>query len=204
MRRPWLTFTGVLALALGGVLSAEAQTELCAGAGFAAAPGVRACDGGSRPVTVSATVRTYARLSLEEVFGSPSAGLRVAMGDIDATCVSPPPAGVTCVPDPAGGAATWFGDMRFRVKLSGIGASRAKLVGTRPVAGTIPIDRLLDGAAGTAPASPYPIAPGSGASLRNAIGNGDTVVTRSIGLRVLVADPAGAWSGDTVFSLVLE
>ncbi|MBI2202831.1 MAG: hypothetical protein HYU41_03105 [Candidatus Rokubacteria bacterium] len=183
---------------------APAQQPVCSGAGFAVAPGVAACDGSGSPVTVSATVKTYARLSLEQVFGNPAASLQFAMGDIDASCVSSPIPGVTCMADYAQGAATWFGDVRFRVKLSGIGATRAKLVGVRPAAGTIPAGRLLDGAAGTTPTAPYPVAPATAADLRTSIGSGDTVVTRSIGLKVLGTDPAGAWSGDTAFSLVLE
>jgi hypothetical protein len=184
--------------------AAEAQTTLCTGTGFTAAPGTRACDGTASPVTVSATVRTYARLSLDGVFGAPAAGLGIVMGDLDASCVTLPRPGVSCATDPAGGSAIWFGDLTFRVQLSGLGASRARLVGTRPAAGTIPVGRLLDGIAGSPPIVPYPVAPASAATLKAAIGNGDTVVARSIGLRVLGADPPGAWSGDAVFSLVLE
>lgn len=204
MLRVLIAVAGATLLALIGFARADAQTDLCTSAGFAAAPATRACDGASSPVRVSATVRTYARLSLEQVFGSPAAGLQLAMGDVDASCVTSPLPGVTCAPDPAGGAATWFGDVSFRVKLSGIGGSRAKLVGTRPATGTIPIGRLLDGAAGSTPTAPYPVAPASAAALRTAIGNGDTVVSRSLGLKVLGSDPPGTWAGDTVFSLVLE
>ena len=191
-------------IALAWASPAAAEVELCSGRGFGTAPGTVACNGGARPVRVTATVKTYARLALDEVFGSPAAGLQVALGDVDARCVSPTAPGVNCVADDASGSATWYGSIRFKVKLTGVGASRAKVTGVRPTTGTIPSGRLLDGPAGAAPTSAYPIAPATPADLQTAIGNGDTVVSRSLGLKVTGADPPGAWSGDTVFSLVLE
>jgi hypothetical protein len=203
MRFPVVVLAGAAVLALS-FAPARAQVTLCAAAGFAAASGVTACDGGSARLTVTANVKTYARLSLEEVFGSPAASLQLAMGDVDAHCVSPAAAGLTCLGDATGTSATWYGDVKFRVKLSGVGATRARITGLRPPGGTIPSGRLLDGAAGAAPTAPYPIAPATPADLRTAIGSGDTVVARSLGLKVNATDPPGPWSGDTVFSLVLE
>jgi hypothetical protein len=149
-------------------------------------------------------VKTYARLALEEVFGTPATALTVAMGDVDANCITAAGPGMTCAADSAAGTATWYGDIRLRVKLAGIGASRAKLTGTRPAAGTMPGDRLLDGAAGTRPTAVYPIAPATAADLVTGIPAGDTVVTRSFGVKVVSTDPESSWSSATVYSLVLE
>lgn len=198
----------MFALAAGSLVLSDdrvgAQTPVCSGLAFGTASGTRACDGAASPVSVSATVRTYARLALDDVFGAPATALRFAMGDVDAACVSAPAAGVTCMADHGAGAATWYGDVRFRVKVSGIAGSRVKLVGARPTSGTIPPGRLLDGGAGSAPTSVYPVASTTGTELQTGIGNGETVVARSLGLRVHATDPAGTWAGDTVFSLVLE
>ena len=201
---PLIAGAAALCLALAGARPAAAEVEMCSAQGFAVAPGTVACDGSAKPVTVTANVKTYARLALDEVFGSPAASLQIALGDVDARCVSPPAPGVSCVADDASGSATWYGAIRFRVKLAGVGAARAKVTGVRPSAGTIPGGRLLDGPAGAAPTSAYPIAPATPADLQTAIGSGDTVVARSLGLKVTAADPPAAWSGNTVFSLVLE
>lgn len=182
----------------------HAQVTLCSGKSFAVSPGTTACSGSSNPVTVTANVKTYARLTLEEVFGGPAASLQIAMGDVDAGCVSPAGSGIRCAADYANGSATWYGDIKFRVKLTGIGGSRGKITGVRPTAGTIPAGRLLDGLAGDAPNQAYPTAPATPADLKTALANGDSLVSRSIGLRVSASDPAGAWSGQTVFSLVIE
>jgi hypothetical protein len=184
--------------------AAHAQVELCASSGFPAVHGSTACNGAARPVTVTANVKTYARLSLEEVFGAPATALQVAMGDVDANCVSAPAPGMTCATDTAQGAATWYGDIRLRVKLAGIGATRAKLTGLRSASGTMPTGRLLDGAAGTRPSTVYPVAPATVAELVGGIAAGDTIVTRSLGVRVVGSDASGAWASPTVYSLVLE
>jgi hypothetical protein len=195
-------FSACPLLALGEPTAA--QVAICSSSGFPSVAGTTACDGASRPLVVTANVRTYAKLALEEIFGSPAASLDVAMGDVDANCVTAPASGVTCASDAASGSATWFGDVQFRVKLSGLGASRAKLTGTRPTSGTMPSGRLLDGAAGTAPLTPYPIAPAPAAELVRGLGAGETVVARSLGVKVVTADPASTWSTSTVYTLVLE
>jgi len=193
-----------LSLGLVTAGSAGAEAELCRAQGFSTAPGAVACSGWTRPVTVTAVVQTYAHLALDEVFGSPAASLQIALGDIDAHCVSPPGLGVSCVADDASAAATWYGNIRFRVRLTGVGSARAKVTGVRPTAGTIPIGRLLDGPPSAAPTRAYPIAPAMPADLHAAIGTGDTLVSRSVGLRVTAADPPGRWSGSAAFTLVLE
>ncbi|OGL09887.1 MAG: hypothetical protein A3I17_07140 [Candidatus Rokubacteria bacterium RIFCSPLOWO2_02_FULL_72_37] len=194
----------VLVLTLLAAAPSVAQVDLCSARGFSVTAGAVACSGSANPVRVTATVRTYARLALDEVFGSPAAGLQVALGEIDAHCVSSPAPGVSCVADDAGGSATWYGSIRFKVKLTGIGAARARVTGVRPSTGTIPGGRLLDGPSGAPPTRAYPVAPATPADLQTSIANGDTVVSRSLGLKVTSADPPAPWSGDTVFSLVLE
>ncbi|MBI2217350.1 MAG: hypothetical protein HYU51_08640 [Candidatus Rokubacteria bacterium] len=183
---------------------AHAQVALCTATGFATSPGAVACNGAAKPLTVTATVRTYAHLALDKVFGSPAASLQVAMGDVDAHCISTPAPGVTCARDARVGAATWYGDLRFRVKLAGLGATRAKLTGVRPTTDSLPSDRLVDGDRGSVPARAYAVSPASPTDLRGGLGNGETTVTRSLGLKVHGADPPGAWSGAAVYSIVIE
>ena len=182
---------------------ADAQVTICSNSGFATAAGTTACDGTASPVTATATVRTSARLTLEQVFGSVASGLTVAFGNIDASCATAPVAGVTCTADTAT-SAIWYGDVQFSVKLTGVGASTAKLTGVRPAAGSIPTGQLLDGASGAMPVTAYPVSPAAAADLRTAIGNGNTTVTRAFGLKVLAADAAAAWSGNAAYSLVIE
>lgn len=203
MRHLLIAIVAISALALGRN-TAQAQVALCETTGFAASPGAVACNGAAKPLTVTATVRTYAHLALDEVFGSPAASLQVAMGDVDAQCISTPAPGVTCARDAQLGGATWYGDVRFRVKLAGLGATRAKLTGLRPAAGSIPAGRLVDGGAGAVPARIYPVSPAGAGDLQGSLGNGETVVARSLGLRVHGADPPGAWSGAAVYSVVIE
>lgn len=146
-----------------------------------------------------------ATLTLQQVFGSPAASLTVAFGAIDATCTLPPVAGVVCGPDAVGVGATWYGTIEFRVRLTGLGLMTTRLVGTRQAGGSMPAGRLVDGPSGTKPATPYPTAPAAGIVLRTAIGTGpNTAVTRSLGVRVVAADAAGAWSTATVYSLIVE
>lgn len=204
MRRVLLRLSGaaLVALLLGG--TADAEVTLCSGTGFTGASGATACSGAANPLTVTATVKTYARLTLEEVFGSPAAALQVAMGDVDATCTSATAPGVSCLADHAAGTATWYGDLRLRVRLSGIGAAHGKLIGWRPAGGTMPSGRMLDGASGAVPTLAYPLAPATPLDLVTGISPGETLVARSIGVRVLASDPPGSWSGSTAFSLVLE
>ncbi len=204
MRLVLLLVIVLVAVVCVAVPAVHAQVTLCTASGFSVARGSTACNGASNPLAVTATVKTYARLALDEVFGSPAASLRVAMGEIDANCVSPAAAGIRCVADTTSGVATWFGDLRFHVTLVGLGLTRAKLTGLRPTSGTIPDGRLLDGAGGTLPTVSYPRSPASPADLQTSLGNGDTTVTRSLGLKVTSSDPAAVWSGNAVFSLVLE
>ncbi len=184
--------------------SAAGQTALCTGTDFGTTPGAVACNGTARPLTVTATVRTYANLSLDEVFGRPSAALQVALGTIDANCMSAPEPGVTCTRDATSGHATWYGTVQFRVRLTGLGGTRAKLTGLRPTSGSIPAGRLLDGDASSTPARPYPVAPATSVDIKTGLGNGESIVTRTLGLDVRGSDPPGAWTGTTVYSLVIE
>ena len=199
----------VLAASVGfGVLAltshASAQVTLCNGNSFATSAGTTACDGSSSAVTASATVRNTAKLTLEEIFGSAASGLTVSFGNVDALCASTPATGVTCVPDTTNNTATWHGDIKFKARLGGLGSTtKAKLVGVRPSAGSIPTAQLLDGASSTEPTTAYPVGSGS-TTLQTTIGNGNTDVTRSIGLKVLAADAAGSWSGTVSYSLVIE
>lgn len=203
-RRVLLTLSGAALVVLFAGGPAQAQVTVCSATGFSASPGTAACSGASRPITVTATVKTYAKLTMEEVFGNPAVALQIAMGDVDATCTTPTAPGVHCVADQAVGAATWYGDLRMRVQLAGVGSGRGKLIGWRPTAGTMPSGRMLDGAAGAVPTVAYPLAPATPVDLVSGLAPGETVVTRSLGLRVLASDPPGSWSGTTAFSLVLE
>jgi hypothetical protein len=197
---------GLVALSAALLLArtAAAEVELCTSTGFASTRGATVCNGASHPITVTATVRTYAHLAVAEVFGAMATSLDVAMGDVDALCIATPAPGITCTRDVGLGAATWYGDVRFRVKLAGVGMTRAKLTGLRPSTGSIPAGRLVDGAAGAVPARPYPVSPASATDLRGSIATGETLVTRSLGLTVKGSDPPGAWSGPAVYSVVVE
>lgn len=203
---------GTLAVVVGaGLLAlttftgrADAQVTICSNSGFALAAGTTACDGTASPVTATATVRTSARLTLEQVFGSVASGLTVAFGNIDALCSAAPVAGVTCAADAPTTSAIWYGDLQFSVKLTGVGTSTAKLTGVRPTAGSIPTGQLLDGASGATPGTAYPVSPSTAADLRTAIGSGNTTITRAFGLKVLASDAAAAWSGNAAYSLVIE
>ena len=194
---------GLLALAaLGG--TAHAQVQVCSNTGFATTAGTTACNGAASPVTATATVRGGAKLVLEQVFGSAASGLTVGFGDVDAQCLATPGSGITCAVDGSGNFATWYGDIQFSVKLTGVGSTTAKLTGVRPAAGSIPADQLLDGASGANPAAAYPVSPSTAADLKTGIGSGNTTVTRAFGLKVTNSDAAGAWSGNAVYSLVIE
>lgn len=181
---------------------AEAQVQICSNTGFATVAGTTACDGSASPVTTTATVRTSATLTLEQIFGAPAGALTIPFGNVDSACLSAPAAGVSCAA--AAASATWYGDIQFGVRIGGIGGSTAKLTGVRPAAGTIPAGQLLDGAALAQPATAYPVSPAVPINLQTAIGNGTSSVTRSFGLQVTSGDAAGAWSGTTVYSLVIE
>lgn len=182
---------------------AEAQVQICSNLGFALAPpGLTICNGAGNPVTVTANIRTSASLTLEQVFGAPASSLTVAFGDIDAGCLSPAVPGVTCAL--GAGSAVWYGDLQFRARMTGAGVVNAKATGVRPAAGSIPAGQLLDGVAAGQPATAYPISPTAPIDLRLGIGNGNTLFSRALGLRVLDTDAAGAWSGQAVYSLVIE
>jgi len=183
---------------------ADAQVTICSNTGFATAAGTTACDGSASPTTTTATVRTSAKLTLEEIFGSAASGLTVAFGNVDAYCLSTAGAGITCSADSGTNSATWYGDVKFNVKVSGIGAGTAKLTGVRPAAGSIPSGQLLDGVSGSAPATAYPVSPSSAIDIKTAIGNGSTNVTRAFGVKVLSTDAAAAWSGNASYSVVIE
>jgi hypothetical protein len=199
----------LLAAALGlGTLavvpSADAQVSLCAGNNFATAANTVACDGSGSAVTASASVRNTARLTLEEIFGTAAGALTVGFGSVDALCAGTPGTGITCVPDTTNNTATWHGDIKFKARVGGLGATtKAKLIGVRPSAGSIPTAQLLDGASGAEPTTAYPVGSGS-TTLKTTIGNGNTEVTRSIGVKVTADDAAGAWSGTVAYSLVIE
>ena len=177
----------VLAASVGlGVLAlagrADAQVNLCNGNNFATAAGTTACDGSGSAVTASASVRNSAKLTLEEIFGTAASGLTIAFGNVDALCASTPATGVTCAADTTNNTATWHGDIKFKARLGGLGATtKAKLVGVRPAAGSIPTAQLLDGTASTEPTTAYPVGSGS-TTLKTTIGNGNTDLTRSIGV----------------------
>jgi len=205
-RFAFLTVTLVVGLLALGVLvgQADAQVPICNNRGFATTAGTTACDGTTNPVTVTANVGSGASLTLEQIFGSAASSLTVAFGNIDAQCLATPVAGVACIVDGSNNFATWYGDVQFSVKLTGVGATNAKLTGLRPTAGTIPTGQLLDGASGSAPATPYPVSPSTAADLRTGIGAGNTPVTRSLGLRVNNTDASAPWSGNVVYSLVIE
>jgi hypothetical protein len=158
--------------------------------------GVIACPGES--------VAQTARLSLEQVFGQSATALAVPFGSVDALCTSVPAAGVTCSPHSSGTFATWYGSIQLRARLTGATAGRTlTLVGARAAGGTMPAGRLVDGPSGV-PGTEYPTAPASPLTLASAIPHGNTLVTRSIGVRVLATDAAGAWNAPIVYSLIVE
>lgn len=145
-----------------------------------------------------------ARLSLEQVLGQPATSLAVPFAAVDASCTSVPAAGVTCYADPSGSFATWYGSIQLRARLTGpAGGITLRLVGTRSAGGTMPAARLVDGPSGV-PATAYPTAPASPLTLATAIPHGNTVITRSIGVRVLTTDAAGTWNSSIVYSLIVE
>jgi hypothetical protein len=146
-----------------------------------------------------------ARLSLEQVFNRPATSLAVPFGAVDAGCTSAPAFGVTCSAHPAGTFATWYGAIQLRARLTGAaGGATLRLVAARSPGGTMPSDRLIDGPTGGPPTTPFPIAPESPLTLAGAIPQGNTLITRSIGVRIFVTDPAGAWSSSIVYSLIVE
>jgi hypothetical protein len=145
-----------------------------------------------------------ARLALQSVFGQPATAFAVSFGTIDSDCVSTPSAGVACVRAPGDTSTTWHGSVVFAVRLTGIGNHRARLVAVRQAGGTVPPGALLDGPAGSPPARAYPTLPSNGIALASSLGNGNTVVTRAIGMRVTPNDASGAWTTGLVYSLVME
>ena len=196
---------GIGALALAGLANrADAQVTICSNSGFSTASGTTACNGTASPLTTTATVKTSAKLTLEQIFGSAASGLTVGFGNVDALCLSTPATGVSCSADTTNNTATWYGDIEFSVKLTGAGSSTAKLTGLRPAAGSIPSGQLLDGASGSAPATAYPVSPSTAADLKTGISNGKTTVTRALGVKVLASDAAASWSGNTSYSVVIE
>jgi hypothetical protein len=146
-----------------------------------------------------------ARLTLEQVLGQSATSLTVPFGSVDASCTSVPAAGVTCAADPGGTFATWHGAIQFRARLTGAGGGRLtlRLAGARAAGGTMPAGRLVDGATGV-PATPYPTAPATPLTLATAIPQGNTLVTRRIGVRVLTSDAGGTWNTSIVYSLIVE
>lgn len=155
----------------------------------------------SQPVSSAAQT---ARLTFEQIFGTPAASLNVAFGNVDAQCISTPSAGVTCFADPAGAYATWYGNIQFRARVTGLGGGGSvRLVGQRQAGGSMPAGRLLDGTSGV-PATAYPVAPAAALTLATAISVGNTLITRVIGVRALPSDAAGAWSTQVVYSLIIE
>jgi len=154
--------------------------------------------------TTAAWAESGAVLSLQQVLGRNASALLIGFGNIDAMCVALPAPGVTCVPDPSSGGAIWYGAIQFRLRLTGVGGKTSvRLTGARRPGGSTPAGALLDGASGV-PTTPYPTAPAGPAVLTTAIGSGNTVVSRSIGLRVTPRDAAGSWVTSTVYSLVVE
>jgi hypothetical protein len=144
------------------------------------------------------------RLTLDSVLGRAATSLAVNFGGVDASCTSIAAAGVTCYADPAGAYATWYGTIQFTARLTGMGnKATLRLVGARSSIGTMPAGRLMDGASGV-PATPYPVSPAAPITLASAIPNGNTPITRSVGVRVLTSDAASVWSTPIVYSLVVE
>lgn len=194
---------GLLGLALYAT-PASAQVQVCSSTDFATAAGTTACNGSASPVSATATVRTSARLTLEQIFGAAAGGLTVAFGNIDAFCLTAPAAGVSCAADTTNNTATWYGDVQFKVRLGGIGIGTAKLTGVRPSAGSVPAGQLLDGVSGAAPTTAYPVSPSTAIDLRTALANGNTTVTRAFGVKVTASDAAAAWSSNAQYSVVIE
>jgi hypothetical protein len=197
------TLTATLALAVIAVLGlatgSEAQVEICSANNVSTASGTTAC--ADQVVTASAIVRASAKLTLQTVFNAAPAALEIPFGTVDAMCNNGAGPGITCVPDSANNEATWYGTVGFRVRLTGLGTTKAKLIGTRQPGGTFGASSVLDGAAGM-PATPY--MEGSPLELKTGLGNGTTDVTRQFGVKIGAADPAGALNASTVYSLVIE
>ena len=143
-----------------------------------------------------------ASLTLSSVFGRTATNLAVAFGNVDSECIATPVTGVTCTP--LSGSATWHGGIAFAIRVGGAGGARLRMVGARETGGTVPATALLDGAAGVAPTRAYPVLPAAPISLATTIGNGNTTVSRSIGLSVRLIDAAGVWTTNIVYSLVVE
>lgn len=200
-----------ITVALGVIIAdgglATADVVLCSTNNVSTTSGTVACDGGTQPLTATATIRNAVRLTLVEMFGRAATSLEAPFGGVDAMCAGTAPEGVSCVEDTPANAATWYGAVRFAVTMGGAsnllgGASTARLTGTRNVGGTVPLGRLLDGAAGIVPTVAYqPIVP---ITLKTGIPNGHTVVTRTLGLRVTADDAPGAWTTSAAYSVVIE
>lgn len=158
-----------------------------------------ACLGSTAAVADAQT----ARIALQQVFGQPATSLTIAFGGIDASCISPPASGVTCVPDAPSNGAIWHGAIQFLVRVTGAPGVTTRLVGARTAAGSVPAGQLLDGPLGV-PTIPYPISPAAPLVLATAIGTGNTTITRRFGLKVVPGNAAGAWSTQTVYSLIVE
>lgn len=161
--------------------------------------------GGLLLSVVTAASAQTATLTFEQIFGSVATNLTVPFGSVDASCISVPGSGITCVPDLATNGATWYGNIQFSVKLTGsLHGVTVRLTAARQSGGSIPAGRLLDGASGV-PATSYPTSPASPIVLKTAVGSGAaTMVSRSIGLKVIPSDVAGSWSTATVYSLIVE
>jgi hypothetical protein len=183
---------------LGLPTGSEAQQEICSANNFSGASGTTACSG---TVTANATVHPSAKLTLSTVFGAAPAGLNIPFGDVDAMCSNTAGSGITCVADSTANEAIWYGTVGFRVRLTGLGTTKAKLIGTRQAGGTFGANSVLDGAAGV-PATVY--TEGSAIDLKTGIGNGTTNLTRQFGIKIGETDPSGLLSASTVYSLVIE
>jgi len=144
-----------------------------------------------------------ATLTLVQVLGQPATSLVVPFGTIDAMCLTPPAAGVTCAPNIPANGATWYGTVRFRIRLAGPAGLTVRLTGVRQAGGTAPAGTLVDGPAGV-PLTPYPTSPAGALTLVTAIPRGTTVVNRSIGFRLTPTDPSGGWVTSIVYSLIVE
>lgn len=200
-----LSVLGASVLGLAALATpANAQVQLCSNSNFSTAAGTTACNGSASPLAATASVRTSARLTLEQIFGSAAGGLAVGFGNVDAFCLSTPTAGVSCAADAATSSAVWYGDVQFKVKLGGTGSGTAKLTGLRPSAGSVPSGQLLDGASGGTPATTYPVSPSTAIDLQAGIVTGTTTVTRAFGVKVLASDAAAAWSSNAQYSVVIE
>lgn len=192
-------------VALGMVTTpAHAQVQICSNTNFATVSGTTACNGTASPVAASATVRTSAKLTLESVFGAVPGSLAAAFGTVDAFCLATPGAGISCAADTVNSTGTWYGDIAFKVRLSGVGVSTAKLTGVVATGGTIPSGQLFDGTNGVQPTTAYPVSPSAAIALKTAMANGTTTVTRGFGVMVKSTDAAASWSSNLQYSVVIE